>query len=272
MNIKCRFLSLVLSGLLLSIGAGTALAAGHTRLTWYGQSAFKIVTPEGHVLLLDPWITNPVNPDGKQDLAALDKVDFILITHGHSDHVGNAVAIAKRTGAKLLTNSDLGNALVAEAGYPADQATMATLGNAGGTITILNGEVSVTIVPAVHGSTFAAGDAQRAGGNPDGFVIRIKNGPTIYDTGDTDVFSDMKLIPEFNHIDVMLACIGGHFTMDPKRAALAVKFVHPDVVIPMHYGTFPLLAGTPAEFSKALKARHVDTRLDVMKIGQTLSF
>lgn len=263
---------------LLSAFAGSACATGHTALTWYGHAAFKIVTPEGHVLLLDPWITNPANPHGKQDLAALTKVDLILITHGHFDHVGDAVAIAKRTGAQLVTNFDLGSALVSDLGYPANQATMATLGNAGGSISMLNDEVSITFEPAVHGSTVSVPSADgtqqkiEAGGNPGGFVIRIKHGPTFYDTGDTAVFGDMKLIPEFDHINVMLACIGDHFTMGPTGAALAVKFVHPDVVIPMHYGTFPVLTGTPAEFGKALKAQHLKTRLDVMQPGQTVNF
>ncbi len=277
MSNKFRCFAVMLLTLSLSAFAGSALAAGHTKLTWYGHAAFKIVTPQGHVLLLDPWITNPANPNGKKELAALDKVDLILVTHGHFDHVGDSVAIAKRTGATLVANYDLGNAMVADLGYPAKQATEATLGNSGGTIKVLDGEVSVTFEPAVHGSTIKVHDANGkpqvdAGGNPGGFVIRIKNGPTLYDTGDTDVFSDMKLISEFDHINVMLACIGDHFTMGPKGAALAVQFVHPDVVIPQHYGTFPILTGTPEAFAKALKARHDKAKLDVMKPGQTLTF
>ncbi len=258
--------------------AGPALAAGKTQLTWFGHAAFRIVTPEGHVLLLDPWITNPSNPKGKEDLAALKKVDLIFVTHGHGDHIGNSVDIAKTTGATLVANYDLGRAMVADLGYPAKQATMATLGNTGGTMSLLDGEVTVTLVPAVHGSTISlpAKDGQppevRSGGNPNGFVISIKNGPTLYDTGDTDVFSDMRLIRRFNRIDVMLACIGDHFTMGPKRAALAVRFVRPKEVIPMHYGTFPVLTGTPAAFRKALKAEHSRTKLRVMKVGETIDF
>ena len=103
------------------------------------------------------------------------------------------------------------------------------------------------------------------GGSPVGFVIMIKNGPVIYHTGDTDVFSDMSLISQFAKIDIMLACIGDHFTMGPKRAADAVKLVKPKMVIPMHYGTFPVLTGTPKAYAKALKKQHVKTKLHIMK-------
>ncbi len=257
--------------------ATVASAAGHTSLTWYGHAAFKIVTPQGHVLLIDPWITNPSNPNGKADLAAIDKADLILVTHGHFDHVGDAVDIAKRTGAQLVTNFDLGSALVADLGFPAKQAGFGTLGHFGGTLTLLDGEVQVMLVPAVHGSTMSppaasgAAPAVVSGGPAGGFVIRIKNGPTFYHTGDTDVFGDMRFIGA-EKIDVMLACIGDHFTMGPRGAAEAVQLVRPKTVIPMHFGTFPVLTGTPAEFQKQLRALHSKTKMKEMQIGQTITF
>jgi L-ascorbate metabolism protein UlaG (beta-lactamase superfamily) len=246
---------------------------GSTQLTWYGQSAFKIVTPGGKILLIDPWIGNPANENAKEHLAELEKVDFILLTHGHGDHVGETVEIAKRTRAKLVTTHDLGNALVKFLGYPAELAPQEMIGYFGGEITLPDGETKVLFVTAHHGSGVEADDKSgpQYGGSPGAFVISIKNGPTIYHTGDTDVFSDMALIPQFHKIDVMLACIGDHFTMGPARAAYAVKLVQPAMVIPMHFATFPVLTGTPEAFATALKAQDVRAELRVMKIGETIA-
>jgi len=263
----------VVLGLAASIPAASAKSAT-TQITWYGHAAFKVTTPSGKVVLLDPWITNPANKTGKQDLAAIKKADLILITHGHFDHVGDAAAIAKRTGAQLVAVEELSEAVVQFGGYPKAQATMATAGNMGGELTLLGGEVKVAFVPAVHSSGFAAPDngEEHYAGNPVGFLVSVKGGPTIYDTGDTDMFSDMALIPKVHKVDVMLCCIGGRFTMGPDLAAQAVKLVKPAVVVPMHYGTFPLLSGTPAAFSSALKTGGVHSVMHVMRVHDSLSF
>src|SRR4051812_39252099 len=244
-----------------------------TQLTWYGQSAFKIVTPGGKVLLVDPWLSNPVFENAKTELAALKHVDLILVTHGHSDHVGDAVEIGKNTGAKLVATFDLADAMVKHLGYPAEQAQTETIGHFGGELTLLDGEVKVAFVRAHHGSGVATDERQalRHGGTPGGFVITIRGGPTIYHTGDTDLFSDMSLLTLFHDIDIMLVCIGDHFTMGPARAAEAAKLVKPRTVIPMHYGTFPILTGTPEAFGRELEQGEAEAELRVMKVGETVA-
>jgi L-ascorbate metabolism protein UlaG (beta-lactamase superfamily) len=244
-----------------------------TQITCYGQAAFKIVTPLGNVLLIDPWLTNPMNPNAKEDLAKLDRVDLILLTHGHSDHVGESVEIAKKTGAKLVASHDLALAMKSVLGFPAKQAEVTTTPLFGGEVSLLDGEIMVTLVPAVHGSGLGKDDDSTPayGGQPSGFVVAIRGGPTFYHTGDTDVFSDMALIASYNKIDVMMVCIGDHFTMGPRRAADAVKLVKPGMVIPMHYGTFPVLTGTPEAFERELKKRELQSEIRVMEVGETIS-
>lgn len=258
--------------LILTLSTQAALASGKTELTWYGHAAFKLKTPNGKTLLIDPWIANPSNKNAKDDLVKLDKADLILITHGHADHVGNSVEIAKKTGARLVTTFDLGKGLVTYAGFPKEQIGFDTQGNFGGTLSLLDNEVQITFVPAVHSSAVMNEDGKNLhdGGNPGGFVIKVANGPTIYHTGDTDVFADMALIGKYNKVDVMLACIGGHFTMDPQRAALAVKLVKPTQVVPMHFGTFPVLSGTPEAFAAALRKERAPSKVLNMTIGQTI--
>lgn len=250
--------------------AGYAQSAARTQLYWYGQSAYKLTTPSGKVLLIDPWLKNPANPNGEADLAKLNQADLILITHGHADHVGDAVAIAKKTQARLVSTFDLGRSLVHYGGYPEKLVPFETQGNFGGELSLLNDEVKVAFIPAVHSSTISTdGSPTNYAGNPGGFLITVKNGPAIYHTGDTDVFADMSLISRFHPVNVMLACIGDKFTMGPERAADAVKLVKPDIVVPMHYGTFNL-PGTPTAFEQALKRQGVKSQLKVMKVGETL--
>ncbi len=268
------FISVTLAVLLIlgtTIHASSApVASPKTQLLWYGQSAFRLTTPTGKVLLIDPWITNPLNPNGKTDLAAIDRADLILITHGHFDHVGDAVTIAKKTKAKLVSTADLGQALVTVAGYPKDQAGLETQGNFGGELSLLNNEVKIAFVPAVHSSAIASdGSPAQFAGNPGGFLISVNNGPVIYHTGDTDLFSDMSLIPKFRRVNVMLTCIGDKFTMGTQRAAEAVKIINPMMVIPMHYGIFNL-PGTPEGFAQALRQQGVKSQLRVLKAGQTV--
>ena len=242
-----------------------------TQLTYYGHSAFKLITPRGNVLLIDPWLTNPLFDKGKDEISSLKRVDLILLTHGHFDHVGDAVEIGKRTGAKLVATFDLSAAMKSVHGYPEKQADMDTTGHFGGELGLLDGDVTVTFVPAWHGAAMTKnGDPPYYGGTPSGIIIAVNNGPTLYDTGDTDLFSDMALVSRYHKIDVMIACMGDHFTMGPRRAADAVQLVDPRMVIPQHYRTFPVLTGTPETFASELKKREIKAALRIMKVGETI--
>jgi L-ascorbate metabolism protein UlaG (beta-lactamase superfamily) len=256
----------------------TVFAAGTTDITWYGHSAFKVTTPTGKILLIDPWLANPANPKGKELLAGLDKADQILLTHAHGDHIGNTVEIAKKTGAKLVASNDLMKAMVKYADFPAKQADFSGTGNTGGTVTLLGGEVKITFVHALHSSGLEYDDKTGLpkglayAGNPGGFLITITNGPTIYHTGDTDLFGEMKFIGDLTSVDVMMACIGDKFTMGPDRAAAAVELVNPKMVIPMHFGTFAALTGTPEALEQALKKRNLKTVFKRMQVNETFSW
>ncbi len=253
--------------------------AADTTIIWHGHSAFEIVTPNGKVLMIDPWLKNPSNPNaknGKDPLASVAKLDYILLTHGHFDHVGDAVALAKKTKARLVTNFELGTNLAKLQGYPKEQMGLDTLMNIGGEITLADGEVTVALTPAIHSSSVSdpfAGERDPDvvyGGNPAGIVLRIKDGPTIYHTGDTAFFKDMSLIGEMYAPDVALINIGGHFGMDSLMAARAARTVQAKLAIPHHFGTLPVLTADAKQFVEELEKRGVAHR--VMQPGSSIQF
>ena len=276
MKVTTKIFSALLVVLWFGVGHATAQ---ETKLKWFGHAAFSITTPGGKVLLIDPWLSNPSNPeakDGKDPLAAVPRVDYILLTHGHRDHVGDAVEIAKRTGAVLISNPELAGNLVKLAGFPSKQAETDSIMGIGGEIQIAGGEVTVAMTPAIHSSSVfnpkaGANEPERAyGGNPAGFVIAIRNGPTIYHSGDTAYFKDMETIGETYSIDVALLNIGGHFGMEPKMAAKAAQSVRARLAVPHHFGTFPGISPNADGFAAELKKLKIN--FYEMKPGETILF
>lgn len=264
---------------LLTVGFAHQTSAQETKIKWFGHAAFSITTPKGKVLLIDPWLSNPKNPEakeGRDPLAAVPKVDYILITHGHRDHVGEAVEIAKRTGAVLITNPELAGNLVKLTGFPEKQAETDAIMGIGGEIHIADGEVTVAMTPAIHTSSVynpKAGptEAERAyGGNPAGFVIMIRDGPTIYHTGDTAYFKDMETIGEEFQVDLALVNIGGHYGMEPHMAARAAKAVGARLAVPHHFATSPDMTQTSDEFAAELKKLRIP--FYEMKPGETITY
>src|ERR1044072_2753030 len=248
-------------------------AAQETKLKWFGHAAFSIITPNGKVLLIDPWLRNPSNPEGKDNkdaLAAVSKVDYILLTHGHRDHVGDAVEIAKKTGALLIANPELAGNLVKLTDFPAKQA-QDNIMQMGGEIQIADGEVTVAMTEAVHSSSVfnpkaGPNEPERAyGGSPAGFVIMIRNGPTIYHTGDTAYFKDMEIIGESYSIDVALMNIS---QMGIKLSVRAAQSLRTKLVVPMHFGTFPGLLPSADGFATEIK--NVKIGFYEMKPGETV--
>lgn len=260
--------------LVLSLAATATMAQAETKVQWFGHSAVRIETPSGGVILIDPWLKAPTNPD-KESIGKLGRVDYILLSHGHGDHVGNTVEIGKNSGAELIATTDLVRNMVAVEGYPKDKVKP---GNVGGTVAMPKAGARMTFVHAVHGGNLLLSKAPEtgavivSGGNPTGFVLEINDGPTIYHTGDTDVHSDMKLIAEFFKVDLMMISIDGNFTASPVRAALAVEWANPKQVVPIHWGTYPVMPGTPAQFKAALDKRGLGARMVEMKPGESRTF
>lgn len=214
-----------------------------TRITWLGHATVLVETAKGTRILIDPFIAH--NPKYPKDFVLPSKIDYILLTHGHGDHISDAVPVASGHDSTVVAIYEL-------AAYVAGKGVSRTIGmNLGGTVQL--NDVAATMVEAKH----SAGAEDEAGthyvGVAAGYVMTIADGPVIYHAGDTAVFGDMKLIRELYKPEIVMLPIGGHFTMGPKEAALATRLLEPKVILPLHFGTFPPLTGTPAELAALVK-------------------
>ena len=225
-------------------------------ITWYGHATFSVTTPGGRTIVFDPWLDgNPKAPAG----ARIDKADIICVSHGHSDHTTDVVPIARATGAPVVAIFEL-------ATYFQSKGLKDTVGmNMGGTVDVKG--LKITLVPAVHSSGIVEDGKSIYLGEPGGFVVRLEDGRALYFAGDTALFGDMRLIRDMHAPEIAFLPIGDHFTMGPTAAARAVEMLGVRQVVPMHYGTFPLLTSTPEELKKLVEPRGVDVL--VLQPGET---
>ena len=251
-----------------------ASTPGKTELLWLGQASFRIKSPGGKVIVIDPWLTNgPKTPAAYKDLAALGKVDLLLVTHAHVDHLGDASAIAKLNNTVLYGPADMITPMVTLGVLPAN---LTHRFNKSGSVTPLPG-IKVTAVKAEHSSLLlwnnpATGKNEaHPAGEAMGYIIQMENGFKIWHMGDTGLFADMQFISEHYKPDLVLIPIGGNFTMDPEDAAFAARtWINPKNIIPIHYNSNPIAKGTLAEFQAAMQGSAI--KVTPMTEGQTVEF
>ena len=236
-----------------------------TSFTWLGHAAVEIRTPGGKTVLLDPWLGNPKSP---KPASAVDRCDVLLVTHGHGDHLGDAISLAARLRPAWPCIHEMSLWLARRLPGGSDQ----LIGmNKGGTVDVAGLRVSMTGAAHSAGDWNAEAETTLYLGEPAGFVIEMENGYRVYHAGDTDVFGDMALIRERYAPDLAMLPIGGHYTMDPAGAAIAVELLGVHDVLPIHWGTFPALAGTPDALEAAVRSRGGTATIHHWQPGDTVS-
>jgi L-ascorbate metabolism protein UlaG (beta-lactamase superfamily) len=221
-----------------------------TSITWLGHATVLITTPKGTTILIDPFIEH--NPKFPKGYKLPEQIDLLLLTHGHMDHIADAVPVAKKHGAQTFGMVELIGWLDSK-GLDSEKSTGM---NIGGSHT--HADVTFTMTEARHSSSAEDGGKIVYCGDPAGYVISIDGGAVLYHAGDTAVFSDMQLIRELHHPTLAMLPIGDHYTMGPKAGAMAAKFVGAKAVLPIHWGTFPALTGTPAALEKELHGSGIE--------------
>ena len=229
--------------------------------TFLGHSTFLFRTSTGKRVIVDPWLdTNPASP---AEFKRIRAADLVLLTHGHPDHTGDAVSVARTTGARVIAPFELARWLE-EKGL-----RHVTAMNIGGTVSVLG--LSISMVPAAHSSSIEEGSAPpRYAGLASGYVVKFEHGPTVYYAGDTALFGDMRLIGELYRPSIAFLPIGDLYTMGPEHAAIASTWLGVKTVVPMHYATFPELTGTPARLRDALSGSGVDVL--ELRPGETVEY
>lgn len=221
-----------------------------TTVTWLGHATVHIATAKGTSILIDPFIEQ--NPKFPKNYKLPEKMDLILATHGHGDHIADLVSLAKKHGSTVVGMVELME-------WAQSKGVKNVVGmNLGGSWK--HDDVTVSMVEAKHSSGISDGNQTIYGGEPIGFVVTIQNGPVLYHAGDTCVFLDMQLIRDLYHPQLAMLPIGDHYTMGPKGAAMAARYLGVKSVLPIHYGTFPVLSGTPKELTQLLAGSGIEVK------------